>query len=124
MARAMSEMIRAIHASDTSGGFLLASMVGTRRATPNPCRAPKGNTVSSSRAGFVDRRDAVMASVLAGGVVVILGYASGIGINPTDAATAAPPAVQPPAATAPAAPATTPPPASAIAPLMPGTSTM
>lgn len=65
-----------------------------------------------------------MASVLAGGVVVILGYASGIGITPTDAATAAPPA-QPPAATAPAAPATIPPPATTIAqPAMPGTSTM
>ena len=66
-----------------------------------------------------------MASVLAGGVVVILGYASGIGITPTDAATAAPPAAQPPAATAPAVPATTPPPATTIAqPAMPGTSTM
>jgi hypothetical protein len=66
-----------------------------------------------------------MASVLAGGVVVILGYASGIGITPTDAATAAPPAAQPPAATAPAVPTTTPPPAAPIAqPAMPGTSTM
>ena len=66
-----------------------------------------------------------MASVLAGGVVVILGYASGIGITPTDAVTAAPPAAQPPAATAPAVPTTTPPPATAIAqPSMPGTSTM
>jgi hypothetical protein len=63
--------------------------------------------------------------VLAGGVVVILGYASGIGIIPTDAATAAPPATQPPAATAPAVPATTPPPATTIAqPALPGTSTM
>lgn len=67
-----------------------------------------------------------MASVLAGGVVVILGYASGIGITPTDAATAAPPAAaQPPAAAAPAVPATIPPPAAPIAqPAMPGTSTM
>jgi hypothetical protein len=81
--------------------------------------------MSSSRAGFVDRRDAAMASVLAGGVVVILGYASGIGITPTDAATAAPPAAQPPAATTPAAPTTTPPPAATIAgPTIPGTSTM
>ena len=69
-----------------------------------------------------------MASVLAGGVVVILGYASGIGIIPTDAATGAAPAAQPPASTAPAAPTTTPPPATTIAqpsmPAMPGTSTM
>lgn len=66
-----------------------------------------------------------MASVLAGGVVVILGYASGIGITPTDAANAAPPVAQPPAATAPAVPTTTPPPATTIAqPAMPGTSTM
>jgi len=65
-----------------------------------------------------------MASLLAGGVVVILGYASGIGITPTDAATAAPPAAPPSAATAPPA-STTPPPATAIAqPVMPGTSTM
>ena len=68
-----------------------------------------------------------MASVLAGGVVVILGYASGIGIN-TDPAAAAAPAAQPPAATAPAAPMTTPPPATTIAqpamPPMPGPSTM
>jgi len=66
-----------------------------------------------------------MASVLAGGVVVILGYASGIGIAPTDAATAAP-APQPPAAAAPAAPVVTPPVATPVAPpmVMPGTSTM
>ena len=82
-------MIRAFHATDTIGGFLLASMVGTQGHSQSmPCA--KGNTVSSSRAGFVDRRDAAMASVLAGGVVVILGYASGIGITPTDAATARP----------------------------------
>jgi hypothetical protein len=123
----MSEMIRAFHATDTICGFLLASMVGTQGHS-HSCLAPKGNTVSSSRAGFVDRRDAAMASVLAGGVVVILGYASGIGITPTDAATAAVPAAQPPASTAPAAPVTTPPPATTIAqpvmPAMPGTSTM
>lgn len=123
----MSEKIRAFHATVTSGGFLLASMVGTQGHS-HSSRASKGNTVSSSRAGFVDRRDAAMASVLAGGVVVILGYASGIGITPTDAATAASPAAQPPASTAPAAPMTTPPPATAIAqpsmPAMPGTSTM
>ena len=68
-----------------------------------------------------------MASVLAGGVVVILGYASGIGITPTDAATTATPAPQqPPAAVAPAAPVVTPPAAAAIAPpmAMPGPSTM
>lgn len=66
-----------------------------------------------------------MASVLAGGVVVILGYASGIGITPTDAVTAAPPAAQPPVATAPAAPVATPPPVAAVPhPAMPGTSTM
>jgi hypothetical protein len=122
----MSEMIRAIHATDTIGGFLLASMVDTQGHS-HSCLALKGNTVTSSRAGFVDRRDAAMASVLAGGVVVILGYASGIGITPTDAATAAP-AAQPPASTAPAAPVTTPPPATTIAqpamPAMPGTSTM
>lgn len=68
-----------------------------------------------------------MASVLAGGVVVILGYASGIGITPPDAASAAAPAAQPPVATAPAPPTTTPPPAAAMTPAMPampGTSTM
>ena len=126
----MSEMIRAIHAADTICGFLLASMVDTQGHSQSmPC--VKGTTVSSSRAGFVDRRDAAMAAVLAGGVVIILGYASGIGLTPTDAATAAPPAAQPPAATAPAAPVTTPPPAAPIAqpampamPAMPGTSTL
>ncbi len=91
-----------------------------------PCN--RGKTVSSSRAGFVDRRDAAMASVLAGGVVVILGYASGIGITPADPAGAASPAAQPPASAAPAAPATTPPPASTIAhppmPAMPGPNAM
>jgi hypothetical protein len=126
MPGAMSEKIRAIHATVTSGGFLLASMVGTQGHS-HSCLA-EGETVSSSRAGFVDRRDAAMASVLAGGVVVILGYASGIGITPTDAATAATPAAQPPASTAPATPMTTPPPATTIAqpsmPAMPGTSTM
>ncbi len=121
----MSEKIRAIHATVTIGEIPLASMVGTQGHS-HPCLALKGNAVSSSRAGFVDRRDAAMASVLAGGVVVILGYASGIGITPTDAATAATPAAQPPASAAPAAPMTMPPPATAMPgmPAMPGTSTM
>jgi hypothetical protein len=65
--------------------------------------------------GTVDRRDAAVAAALAGTVVVILGYAAGLGIENPDAVVAAEPPVppsapatpvpgqQPPASAAPAA---------------------
>jgi hypothetical protein len=45
--------------------------------------------------GTIERREAAVAAALAGAVVVVLGYASGLGIKTVDAATAAPPLVQP-----------------------------
>jgi len=60
--------------------------------------------VSYTNAGTIDRRDAAVASALAGLVVVILGYASGLGLQ-TSSATPAPsvsgPSAVPPSATAP-----------------------
>jgi hypothetical protein len=57
----------------------------------------------------VSRRDAAVAAALAGTVVVVLGYASGLGVQATPASTliTAPPAV-PAAPTTPAAPLPTP----------------
>ena len=57
----------------------------------------EGGTVSSSAAGSIDRRDAAVAAALAGTVVVVLGYASGVGIQTSSdqVAVQQPPAVQP-----------------------------
>lgn len=45
--------------------------------------------------GTVDRRDAAVAAALAGAVVVIVGYAAGLGIESTDAVAATEPPVAP-----------------------------
>lgn len=45
--------------------------------------------MSSSNARTIQRRDAAVTAALAGGVLVILGYASGIGIKPASEAAAA-----------------------------------
>jgi hypothetical protein len=62
----------------------------------------EGGTVSSSAAGSIDRRDAAVAAALAGAVVVVLGYASGVGIQTSSDQVA----VQQPPAAQPAAPQT------------------
>jgi hypothetical protein len=53
--------------------------------------------VKNSASGTIDRRDAAVAAALAGAVVVVLGYASGVGIRTSGEVVAMqqPPAVQP-----------------------------
>lgn len=53
--------------------------------------------MSSSASGTIDRRDAAVAAALAGTVVVVLGYASGVGIRSSSdmVAMQQPPLVQP-----------------------------
>jgi hypothetical protein len=80
--------------------------------TPDPDHASRrGNSVSFADARTIDRRDAAVAAALAGMVVVVLGYASGLGLR-TSNASAAPsvPGVSaaPPSATAPGTPTTPP----------------
>ena len=59
--------------------------------------------MSSSNARSIQRRDAAVTAALAGGVLVILGYASGIGITPASETDAAVPSPHPsPEAVAPA----------------------
>jgi hypothetical protein len=86
---------------------------------------PEGEPVSAPATQSVTRRDAAVAAALAGAVVVVLGYASGLGITvpstlsvapPADPATPSAPRVTP---QAPAAPMTMPATAPAVA--MPGT---
>ena len=66
-------------------------------AIPNPTCVTKGSTVSTSATGSIDRRDAAVAAALAGTVVVVLGYASGVGIQTSSdpVAVQQPPAAQP-----------------------------
>lgn len=53
--------------------------------------------MSSTPSGSIDRRDAAVAAALAGAVVVVLGYASGVGIQTSGQSvlTQPPPVVQP-----------------------------
>lgn len=52
--------------------------------------------MSSSASTTIERRDAAVAAALAGAVVVVLGYASGVGIQTSsDAVALQPPTVQP-----------------------------
>jgi hypothetical protein len=52
----------------------------------------------------IDRRDAAVTAALAGAVLVILGYASGIGLRPEAAVSATPPVQSPPTPEAPLIP--------------------
>lgn len=56
--------------------------------------------MSGTASGSIDRRDAAVAAALAGAVVVVLGYASGVGIQTASEVVA----MQPPPAVQPAAP--------------------
>lgn len=71
--------------------------------------------------GTVDRRDAAVAAALAGAVVVIVGYAAGLGIESSEAVTAQPATPSAPAAPAPdqAPEAVAPPAAQAPVPVAP-----
>jgi len=74
--------------------------------------------MTNSGVGTVDRKDAAIAAALAGMVVIILGYASGVGIKNPDQLVSATPAVtaapQPVATPLPAAPVAVSPPLTAL----------
>lgn len=98
-----------------NGSSLRTGRTTARRAPPV---APNGAVAGAAHSGkgvrqmasetarTVDRREAAVTAALAGGVLVIVGYASGIGLRPATEIAAALP--EQPAASAPVVPAPTP----------------